>query len=260
MGYIDCDVLQSVSNTIVSEKCLHLQGLCAIVASVTKDTAMNEQNQKARTVVEFYVLCAQLKDVIRSGWKIWHVQRERLESVAEHIFGVQQLALAMWSQYGYAVDIYKVIMMLALHEMEEIIIGDLTQWHISRQDKISKGHNAISHILRDLIKRDDLEKLILEFDARQTPEAKFAYACDKLECDIQSKLYDETSAVDLSKQEGNPLMNEKDIQELYMKKKSWSAMWLEYSRHKYNYDPNFTEVSNFVESNNITSFKKQKST
>ncbi|MBD5388889.1 HD domain-containing protein [bacterium] len=213
---------------------------------------MNQATQAAKTVVDFYVLCAGLKDIIRTGWKVWNVKRERLESVAEHIFGVQQLAIAMWSQYNYAIDIYKVIMMLALHEMEEIVIGDLTQWDISRQDKIARGHDAIQYILKDLIKRDEIEKLILEFDARQTPEAKFAYNCDKLECDIQSKLYDESGSVDLTKQDQNPIMHDAYVQELLKKKKSWSGMWLEYGRTKNNYDPNFTDVSNYVEQNKIS--------
>ena len=36
-----------------------------------------------------------------------------------------------------------------------------------------------------------IEELFLEFDAHETKEAKFAYMCDKLECDLQCKLYDQ---------------------------------------------------------------------
>ena len=44
---------------------------------------------------------------------------------------------------------------------------------------------------------------LLEFDDHKTKEANFAYQCDKLECDIQSKLYDQEGCVDLNYQEGN---------------------------------------------------------
>jgi len=64
---------------------------------------------KAKSVVYYYVLCNSLKDIIRTGWKNWNVKRERIESIAEHIFGVQSLAIAMWSQYEYDIDFYKVI-------------------------------------------------------------------------------------------------------------------------------------------------------
>ena len=42
---------------------------------------------KAKSVVDFYILCNSLKDIVRSGWKSWNVKRERVESIAEHIFG-----------------------------------------------------------------------------------------------------------------------------------------------------------------------------
>lgn len=111
---------------------------------------------RAKTVVEYYVLCTKLKDIIRTGWKNWNVKRERIESVAEHIFGVQSLAIAMWSQYEYDIDIYKVIMMISIHELEEIIIGDLTQWDIALDDKLNKGHNAVHFILKDLLQKRKL--------------------------------------------------------------------------------------------------------
>jgi putative hydrolase of HD superfamily len=72
---------------------------------------------KERKVINYYVLCNKLKNLIRTGWKTWHVHRERLESVAEHIFGVQMLAIAMKSEYEYDIDISKVIMMIAIHEL-----------------------------------------------------------------------------------------------------------------------------------------------
>jgi 5'-deoxynucleotidase YfbR-like HD superfamily hydrolase len=56
---------------------------------------------KEKNVVDFYVTCSKLKNVIRTGWKIWNVSCERIESVAEHIYGVQMLALAMYSEYEY---------------------------------------------------------------------------------------------------------------------------------------------------------------
>lgn len=91
--------------------------------------------RKEENVLRYYVLCNKLKNTIRTGWKDWNVNRERLESVAEHIFGVQMLAIAMKSEYQYDVDIMKVIYMLAIHELEEIYIGDLTQFQISRDER-----------------------------------------------------------------------------------------------------------------------------
>lgn len=40
------------------------------------------QMNKEERVLNYYVLCNKLKDVIRTGWKTWNVKRDRLESVA----------------------------------------------------------------------------------------------------------------------------------------------------------------------------------
>ena len=95
---------------------------------------------KAERVIEYYVLCNKLKDIVRTGWKDWGVKRERVESIAEHIYGVQMLALGMYSEYKYDVDIYKVILMIAIHELGETIIGDLTQFDIEKEEKKKIEH------------------------------------------------------------------------------------------------------------------------
>lgn len=212
---------------------------------------------KEQNVVNYYVLCNQLKNVIRTGWKDWKVKRERIESIAEHIFGVQMLAIAMKSEYQYDVDIMRVIYMLAIHELGETIIGDLTQFQISKEEKEKIEHEAVHRILGSLLDGDFIEELFLEFDERKTPEAIFAYQCDKLECDIQCKLYDEEGCVDLTHQEGNNTMNNKLVKKLLDEGKSWSEMWLEFGQTVYPYDDNFRAVSHYVEKSRISKAYQQ---
>ncbi len=203
-------------------------------------------------VIDFYVLCNKLKNVVRTGWKDWHVQRERVESIAEHVYGVQMLAVSMWAEYGYNIDIKKVLAMLALHELEETVIGDLTQFQIDKKAKAELGHKAIEEILSKLTKGEKIKSLILEFDERKTPEAQFAYWCDKLECDLQAKIYDEENCVDLTNQDGNKTMLNSDVKRLLYEGKSWGEMWMTFGQEKYNYDKNFLEVSTYAKKNNIT--------
>ena len=206
---------------------------------------------KEQNVINYYVICNRLKNVIRTGWKNWNVQRERIESVAEHIFGVQMLAIAMKSEYQYDVDIMKVIFMLAVHELGETVIGDLTQFEISKAEKEKLEHEAVHRILGGLLDGNQVEKLFLEFDSHSTKEAMFAYQCDKLECDLQSKLYDEEGCVDLNNQEGNVTMKNARVQELLKTGASWSTMWLQFGQQVYPYDDNFRAVSNYAINNEI---------
>ena len=210
--------------------------------------------RKEENVIRYYVLCNKLKSVIRTGWKDWHVNAERIESVAEHIYGVQMLAIAIQSEYQYNIDLNKVIMMLAVHELEEILIGDLTQFQISKAEKIIIGHKAVEDVLGDLLYKDEIKNLILEFDERKSSEALFAHYCDKLECDLQSRLYE--GSVDLNSQEGNHTKDDKRVQALLETGMSWSEMWLKYGQEKYNYDENFKKISDYALTHKIIKFQK----
>ena len=102
--------------------------------------------QKIKNLLQFYLLATELKDKIRSGWKVWSIDRERIESVAEHIYGVCILAIAIDSQFELQVDLHKIVMMLVLHEVEEIRIGDLTPFDKQTQELLNEGAKSIADL------------------------------------------------------------------------------------------------------------------
>ena len=205
---------------------------------------------REKNVINYYVLCNKLKNVIRTGWQDWNINSDRLESVAEHVYGVQMLAIAMYSEYKYDIDLKKVLYMLSVHELEEIIIGDLTMFQIDKEEKKKKGHEAVSKILSNLANKEEIMNLILEFDERDTPEAKFAYQCDKLECDLQARLYDLSGYADVNRG-SDEMLNKPRVHELYEKGYSLSEMWLKFGQETYPYDDNFISVSNYALNNDI---------
>ena len=206
---------------------------------------------KEKNVINYYVLCSKLKNVIRTGWKQWNVKRDRLESVAEHIYGTQMLAIAMKSEFEYDVDIIKVIYMLAIHELGETVIGDLTSFQIDKKEKERIEHEAVHNILSNLLDGNKIEKLFLEFDGHKTAESIFAYQCDKLECDLQCKLYDLEECVDLSKLPDTSATNDEQVKLLLEENNSWSDMWLKYDLEHIPFDDNFKSVSKYAMNNNI---------
>ena len=208
-------------------------------------------DKKIKDIMSFYALCSKLKDTIRKGPLTWNANRERIESVAEHIYGVQMLAISIYYQFGYKLDLNKVIYMLAIHELEEIEIGDLAFYETTKEDKLEKGKNATDLILKDLVGKEEISKLLDEYNERKTNEAIFAYHYDKLECDVQMKLYDQEGCFDLNNQPNNPIIDLPSVRKVLDSESSISNAWIEFDRSKFEDDPVFIEIINWLKDNNI---------
>lgn len=57
---------------------------------------VKNMNDKIKETMKFYKLCTKLKDTIRKGPIVWNAKRDRIESVAEHIYGTQMLAILIY--------------------------------------------------------------------------------------------------------------------------------------------------------------------
>ena len=84
-----------------------------------------DKRTQIKNICDFYATTHRLKNTLRSGWKVWDIDAERFESVAEHIYGTQMLAFAINSEFELGLDLYKVIFMLAFHELAEALVGDI---------------------------------------------------------------------------------------------------------------------------------------
>ena len=214
---------------------------------------IKRMEERAQGVINSYSLHDNFKDLERTGWNVWHVQRHRIESVPEHVYGAIQLAYAMWSEFDeyQDIDIDRVVLLLASHELGETLLGDVTQFQMPRDVKEEVEQLADDMATAQLRRGKHIRDIVREFDERKTPEAIFAYMCDKLECDLHSKWYDEENCVDLNNQEGNETMNNARVQALLNTGKSWSGMWMQFGRDVYAYDDNFRFVSEYAEKVNL---------
>ncbi len=208
-------------------------------------------NNKIETTLKYYTLCTKLKDTIRTGPIVWNALRHRIESVAEHIYGVQMLAIGIYYQFGYMFDLGKVLYMLAVHELEEIEIGDLAFFQITEENKRIEGRKATDYILKDILGKEEIAKLLEEYNARETEEAKFAYHCDKLECNLQMKLYDQEGCFDLERQSNNPILANPEVKKVLEAEKSISNAWIEFDRKKYRDDDNFMAIVDYLKEHDL---------
>lgn len=214
--------------------------------------------KKIENLLQFYLLATEVKNKIRSGWKVWNIERERVESVAEHIYGTCILAIAIDSQFEMGINLDKVVMMLVLHEIEEIKIGDLTPFDKqTKEERRALGKKAVEEILSILDKKVQYMELIEEFEEIQTKEAIFAKMCDKLEADIQSKIYCEEGCMDIEKVENQYLLEDKRIQKLLKEgAKSISDLFVENDRPVFK-EKVFENIADYVKDNELLKLKKK---
>ena len=216
--------------------------------------------ERLESTMRFYLLATQLKYKIRSGWdeKHWNVSKERLESIAEHVYGTCILALSIDSEFKTHLDIDKVVKMLVLHELGEVVIGDITPFdNVTPEEKMKTEHEAIKEVLGNLIKRDEYFALLLEFEERKTKEAIFAYHCDKLEADIQAKFYQDMGCQKpLDKQENNIVFNSKKVRQMVQDgAKTAFDIWYEWDKSLYEDDEKFAALLDYIkEINTQTDF------
>ena len=164
-------------------------------------------------VLDFYLNHAKLKELERTGWIKWNVSGRR-ESVAEHSSSAQGIAWALYSEYELELDIYKVISMLSIHEEGESIIGDIIKYDVkATETKAEREKAAVDSICGNLKRGNIIVSLFDEFEAKETPEAKFAFLCDKLDCDLQAKLYSDRKRCSIANATYEMVSNEQ-IQEI----------------------------------------------
>jgi putative hydrolase of HD superfamily len=116
------------------------------------------------------------------------VDGSRPENSGEHSWHLALYALVLADQAGPGVDINRVIRMLVIHDLVEIDVGDVPihsangQAHASVETQAAetKAADRIFGLLPPDL-RDSLHALWDEFEAAETPDARFAKSLDRVQ-------------------------------------------------------------------------------
>lgn len=140
--------------------------------------------------LEFALTIGKLKKIKRSGWLRHKIPSP--ESVADHSFRTAVLAMILAPQLG--IDVNKAAKMALIHDIGEAKIGDIvtmigTKTLPNLAAKIQQEKDAIRQIFQG-IDAIEYSALFEEFEANQTPVAKFVKQIDKLEMGIQAYEYE----------------------------------------------------------------------
>ena len=193
-----------------------------------------------------------LKEKLRTGFVEIGINKKRIESVAEHIYGCLILAIAIDSEYKLDLNMYKVLKMLTLHETEEILMGDLTLRNdITLEERKSKGRLCVHEVTNGLLSQEEIVQLLDEFNDHKTKESIFCYHVDKIECNFQAKIYDLQGVFSYEKAKEDLPFYGNRADEIESKAKNASDFWIEYDKPKYEDDEVFkvliSEIQNIKE-------------
>jgi len=146
------------------------------------------RKKQLQKILNFIMDAEKLKCEMRHSW----LSNGRQESVAEHTWRMSLMALLLAKELKTKVDILKVIKMVIIHDIVEMEAGDIPAMTTLRNPQIKELKNsnelkAINNIKQFLGSSigDEIYDLWQEFELKETPEAKFANALDKLEVQIQ---------------------------------------------------------------------------
>jgi 5'-deoxynucleotidase YfbR-like HD superfamily hydrolase len=137
-----------------------------------------------------------LKTVAREGWKRHSIPPDRVESVADHSYGV---VLLSWLLCPIELDRERVLELALIHDLPEVETGDLTPYSpLSAEQKSRREMDALQQLTDSFAKGIDSMKLLREYQHQETPEARWVKAMDKLEMTLQSLIYEEDFPQDLA--------------------------------------------------------------
>jgi len=127
----------------------------------------------------------ELKSVMRTGWVRAGV--EQPESVAAHSWGMAVLALRLCPP---ELDLHTVITYCLIHDLPEIIVGDLTP-DDDRSTKAEDEHAAMKKLAPQWLEAFET------YERQDTPEAQFVHQLDRLDMGLQALVYQNRSDLDL---------------------------------------------------------------
>jgi putative hydrolase of HD superfamily len=129
----------------------------------------------------FLVEADRLKEIFR---QTLNSQSRRQENDAEHSWALCLFVMTLAEHANTPVDVLRVLQMLLIHDLVEIDAGDTFAYDTARMaDQHEREARAADRIFGLLPADQALEYRALwdEFEAKTTPEARFAGAVDRLQ-------------------------------------------------------------------------------
>lgn len=142
---------------------------------------MNENNERLQKQLDFILELDQLKYITRQSYV---ADGSRHENDAEHSWHLALMAMLLSEYANEPVDVLHVVKMVLIHDAVEIDAGDTYAYddvgNATKREREESAADRIFNILPE-DQAKEMRDIWEEFEANETPEARFANALDRIQ-------------------------------------------------------------------------------
>lgn len=139
------------------------------------------KSEKIKKQIEFIITIDEMKNILRRNLVS---DASRRENDAEHSWHLAVMAMILEEYSADKVDISKVLKIALVHDLVEVYAGDTFAYDVKgNEDKLDREIMAAEKLFGMLKdgQGDEIRALWDEFEAKETPESKYANAIDRLQ-------------------------------------------------------------------------------
>jgi len=150
------------------------------------------QTKELKKILKFFLTLQWAKELPRQGFIAMGFKRNEADSVAAHSFATAMLAYFLaksLQKEGLNLDPEKVLKMGLFHDIGETIVGDVGTFVKGMAGGVFKDieEEGVKALVDGLDSKDEIIKLVEEYNERKTIEARVVKAADNLDALAQAK-------------------------------------------------------------------------
>ncbi|KAF2455071.1 HD domain-containing protein [Lineolata rhizophorae] len=159
----------------------------------------------AESPLPFFHVLERLKTTKRAGWRRFGIDHG--ESISDHMYRMSIITMLAPPALAARLDIPRCTKMALVHDMAELLVGDITPVDkVPKEEKSRRETATMDYLCGGLLggwsgglQAEDIRAIWQEYEDDRTEEAKFVHDVDKMELLLQMVEYERTHecAVDL---------------------------------------------------------------
>jgi hypothetical protein len=177
---------------------------------------------------------ATLRERMRRGHIYWGDKGERLESDLEHIYGTLVITLGLESEYDFALNFNEIIETMLIHEADEIILDDPTDFDYTPEQRKVLTDDAVLRVFGNVKNGKHYMHLLDGFERKEDINNQYKHLIDKIEYTMQVKMNQLRARYDFANRPKNAA-TESDIVKKIIENGASDTFEVQYEYDKHRY-------------------------